>query len=886
MTRRKLYSVLQRTFVSAAIGCAIAAAAPADQAPKLRLGDAVRPMRYNVDLTITPGQDTFSGTLDTNIDVRQPQNVVWLNATDITVKDATLGDRPARVVPGNENVIGFSTGKQIPVGVTPLHIVYEGKISRSSSAGIFQLKEGDRWYVYTQFEPTDARRAFPCLDEPLFKVPWQITLHVPHDLAAFANTSEESQSTEANGMKTVRFAATKPLPSYLVAFAVGPFDTVSAGRDPNGVPLRVIVPKGKANEAKFAAESIPQLLKLLENYFGMPYPYDKLDSIVMPISNFAMENAGLITYGESLLLSKPESDTIARQRECAVVTAHEMAHQWFGDLVTTAWWDDIWLNEAFATWMESKITGEWKPDWHMDVSDVDDRLGAMNLDSLVTARAIRQPIRSENDIANAFDGITYQKGAAVIKMFEHWIGPEKFRQGVQLYLKKNAYGTTTVKQFLAAQSTAAGRDIAPSFSTFLDQPGVPVVTVDLRCDANGPTLALSQRRYLPLGSPAPPPQTWNIPVCAAFQTDGEVKHECDMLTAPAANSRLLVVESKCPKWVDVNDRAVGYYRVAYRGDLLRKLTGDGVPQLSIAERVSLLGDVRALVDSGDTTPQAALSLVPKFSDEPERDIVVGSLDLAGLAVSEFVPDDLLPNGRRYIYDLYGRRAEELGWKSRAGESDDTRLLRDSLVPAVATGAEDQKLIGQAEQLARAWLSDHGAVDADMRSSVLRVAAEFGNRDLFDRMLAAAKAEKDPSSREALLRALGSFRDPELAQAGLDLLLTGDFDFREAFYPLLFGPMRNRATRTLPFEFIEQHVDTLMAKMPREVGADFGAALPRVGQAFCDASGRAKVEAFFKDRVKNFVGGPRELAQTLEAISDCAAEKKVVGPGLAEFLKSK
>ena len=331
-------------------------------------------------------------------------------------------------------------------------------------------------------------------------------------------------------LQVVKFKESKPLPSYLVALAVGQFDIVDAGKV-GKTPLRIITPHGKAANAKYAVEAIPQLLKLLEDYFGIPYPYEKLDSIAMPISNFAMENAGLITYGETTLLAKPEEDSINRQRGCAIVTAHEMAHQWFGDLVTTAWWDDIWLNEAFATWMENKIVREWKPEWHIDVTVVNDRLFAMREDSLLATRKIRQPIESNNDIANAFDGITYQKGAAVIQMFETWIGQDKFRKGIQLYLKQHTWGNATAKDFEAAISSAAGHNIAPAFDSFLNQAGVAEISVALDCTSK-PKLELAQKRLLPIGSQGSSQQSWMIPVCVAYESGGVMHHQCELLSDP------------------------------------------------------------------------------------------------------------------------------------------------------------------------------------------------------------------------------------------------------------------------------------------------------------------------------------------------------------------
>jgi alanyl aminopeptidase len=477
------------------------------------LPNGARPVRYAIDLTIVPGEDTFHGAADIELNFDKASSMLWLNATDLTIERAN-----ARVVPGGDNFAGFEFDSAI-TGMTTLHVEYTGKISKSTSAGLFQMHDGSRppWYVYSQFEPTDARRAFPCFDEPQFKTPWQLTLHVKQDQFAASNTPIMSESPEAGGMKRVTFAPTRPLPSYLVALVVGPFEVVDAGNaGRKNTPLRILVPQGRSGEAGYVRTAIPELLKLLEKYFDSPYPYEKLDSAIMPVSNFAMENAGLITYGSSEMLSKPEAATLPFKRDCAVFAAHEMSHQWFGDLVTTAWWDDIWLNEAFATWMENKITGEWKPEWKMDVTEVRDRLGAMELDDLVSSRRIRQPIESNDDIANAFDGITYQKGAAVIEMFEGWIGEKQFQKGVRIYLREHADRSATTPDFLAAISQAAGRDVAPAFSTFLDQAGVPMVSAELHCDKGKPRVALTQSRSLPIGSQASAKQTWTIPVCVAY----------------------------------------------------------------------------------------------------------------------------------------------------------------------------------------------------------------------------------------------------------------------------------------------------------------------------------------------------------------------------------
>ena len=365
-------------------------------------------------------------------------------------------------------------------GPARIHIVYQGKISEKSSAGIFQGLDGKQPYLFTQFESIDARRAFPCFDQPDFKTPWQLTVHVPKAHAAVSNTSPVSETDEPNGMKRVVFAPTRPLSSYLVAIAVGPFDFVDAGKaGKNHIPVRIVTPKGKANQAKYAAEVTATIIDRLETYFGIPFPFDKCDNVAIPLTfGFgAMENAGMVTYAQNLILSDPAIDTEQRQRSYASVAAHELAHQWFGDLVTLAWWDDTWLNEAFATWTSSKILAEWKPEWRSRLSDLNSKFGAMNEDSLVAARKIRQPIVSKDDISNAFDDITYEKGASVIRMFESWVGEKKFQAGVTSYLKRYSYKNARVGDFLDSIAATGQPQLTRAFSTYLEQPGFPL---DLR----------------------------------------------------------------------------------------------------------------------------------------------------------------------------------------------------------------------------------------------------------------------------------------------------------------------------------------------------------------------------------------------------------------------
>jgi alanyl aminopeptidase len=857
----------------------------ADTPPKLRLSDEIRPVKYAVDLTLVPGAADFSGAIDIDVTLSKPGSVIWLNAREIAITEArvTAGGKTqaATVVPGGEQFAGLRLPAAVPVGAARLHIQYKGKISDKSSAGIFSGRDGDDTYVFTQFESIDARRAYPCFDQPDFKTPWQVTLHVKKDHLAFSNTPQVSETAEPNDMKKVVFAPTKPLPSYLVAFAVGPFDIVPAGTaGKNHVAVRIITPKGKAYQAKYAAEVTGPILDQLESYFGIPYPYEKLDEAAIPLTfGFgAMENAGLVTYAQDIILSDPATDTERRRRGYAADAAHELAHQWFGDLVTTAWWDDIWLNEAFATWTSSKIVAGWKPEWNGRLSDVGSKFGAMSEDSLATARKIRQPIESEDDISNAFDDITYQKGAAVIRMFESWEGEKQFQAGVTAYLKRYAFKNARVNDFLDSIAGASQPRLPRAFSTFLEQPGFPEVSVALKCGGGAPAIDVSQKRYLPIGSKGAAEQ-WQVPVCVRYQTAGGPKSECFLLDKPAAEFKLTKAAS-CPAYLTANDASTGYYIASYQGELLPKLLSSGDRFLSASEQLTLLSEVSYLADSGDLKESQALNAALAFSKNPERQIVSRAQGMAA-GVRDLVADDLLPNYARFIDKAFGMRAAELGWSAKPGDDQEVRLLRANIVPFVARQGGDTALRVTARRLADGWLRDRQGVDSDMVGGVLGTAAYFGGRDLFDRLLQELAKTKDLHQRESIIGALGAFRDPEIEKASLQLILSPEMDARETL-GLLFGPLDNPQTKNMPFEFVQSNYDALIQRLPSGGGFDAGAELPFVGVEFCDEGSRQKFVDFFQDRVKQFTGGPHNYAEVLEGIRLCEARKSAMGADVAEF----
>jgi alanyl aminopeptidase len=866
--------------------CSVAFAAE-PQPPTLRLPDTVAPTSYRVELTLNTDQDHFNGFIAIKLDVKKPEQLIWLNATGLTIQEASLksGSKSmtAKTVPGGNDFLGFQFDSEVPAGAAELDIRYTGTVRLQDSSGVFRMEENGNRYLFTQFESTDARGAFPCFDEPSYKVPWQLTLNIPQAASAVSNTPPLKEQTQG-GRKIVAFKQTKPLPSYLVAFAVGPFDFVNAGTaGVNHIPVRIVTPKGHAEDAKYAAEVTATILTRLENYFGIPYPYEKSDEVAIPSTyGFgAMENAGMVTYAQTILLANPARDTITRQRECASVEAHELAHQWFGDLVTTAWWNDIWLNEAFATWMEQKILAEWKPEWKTRVEDVDSKLRAEAEDSLISARRIRQPIESKNDISNAFDTITYQKGAAVIGMFENWVGPEEFRKGVHAYLKQYAFKNATAPEFLDAVSTASGKPITKPFSTFLNQAGVPLVTTSLDCNQGSAVLHLEQQRFLPLGSKGSADQLWQIPVCVR---DGSGQSECTLMTQ--AKQDWTLKAKSCPAWVEANKNAIGYYRVDYSKQLLSALTsGDVEQRLNAPERVDFMGDAEALSGAGKLPAADALGLVNTFHSDPEHYVVQNALDLALAPRAHLVPNDLMPNYERFLRQNFQQRAREMGWIPKPGESDDVRLLRPNLVSIVATDGGDQELAKQGQELADKWFQNHNAVNPNMVGAVLATAAFYGDKTVLDRFVTEFKKTSDRQERQRIMRAMMSFRDPDAVKGIMQAVLSGEIPFIQGGgYLLVYAGQSSAATRKIPFEFVKEHFDEIAAKRPTGGGFDFGALLPRVGQSFCDAESRDELKNFFEPRVSKFVGAPRTLSQVLEGINVCIAEKAAQEPSVVAFLK--
>jgi len=835
--------------------------------PTLRLPGDAAPIRYDIRLAIDPDKERFEGRATIDLQVREAIDVLWLNAEGLSFQGATRRDDGREVAVDIVEVEHDFVGLRGPwrPGPATVTIRYSGSIDGVNTSGVFRQRDGQSWYAFTQFEDIDARRAFPCFDEPSYKVPWHLSLEVPKAVLALSNTPIASEKATTS-TKVVTFKETKPLPSYLIAFAVGPFEVVDVGATRSGVPVRIVTPKGRSSETRWAKATTLPVLALLEDFFGTPYPYEKLDQVAIPqtVGFGAMEHPGLITYSESLLLAKPDELTIDHRRYYVWTAVHELAHQWFGNLVTASWWDDIWLNEAFATWSEQTVIEQWKPEWQAQASGLGDRASAMTTDNLSSARRIREPIEHKDDIGSAFDSITYAKGSRIIRMFETYLGPQRFQRGVRHYLSTYAWKNATAAGFLAALDHGASANLSDAFMGFLTRVGTPEVDVAIDCKS-GVSLQLSQRRYRPLGSKASDEATWTFPVCFRYP-QGSSGEPCVLLGPEPAT---LSLQGKCPRWVLPNPGGHGYYRWRFDDPrYLTRLVDTALPTMSPLEKVAFADDLIAQVGAGAAPMELLLTVLPRLAGDRERVVVEAAIDIAD-GVDAIVAPPRRPAYASFIRRVFGKRARALGWKSRADESDDDTLLRRRLLQLVAITGEDTDLGAQAVAIASEWLEGKGGLAADMIDPALAAAARHGDTGMADRIFAAAVAADTRNQRQRLLRALLHSKTPEVVDQLVEAALVNAIDIRTLLYPLRRIALRNPYLRERLWASVVEHYDRLIQILPRASGAG----LADVGAALCDPQRRQEIGEFLGPRIVALPGGEKHLAQSLEALDLCIAQRE-------------
>ncbi|HVV88226.1 MAG TPA: M1 family metallopeptidase, partial [Kofleriaceae bacterium] len=844
---------------------------------------------YALDLSLDPARDSFDGTITIDVRLDHAARDLWLHGKALTIDRATITStatagaaaQDATATEHGEFLL-LSTPEAVPAGPATIRIAYHGQapVSMSDQEGLFRQAEDGATYLYSQFEATGARRAFPCFDEPSFKVPWQLTLHVPAGLVAVSNTPIESERDDGD-RHTVVFTRTPPLPSYLVALAVGPFDVVDLG--PAGVnhtPVRAVVPHGRATETRYLEQATPALLAGLERYLGLPFPYPKLDLVAIPTFLGAMENPGMITYASKIILAKPSEESADFQQELAGTVAHEMAHHWFGDLVTMSWWDDIWLNESFADFMADRVVDDWQPRWSIRLHRLQAAQTAFAADSLVSARKIHNPIREHNDIVGAFDAISYEKGGAVLSMFEAWIGRDTFQKVLHDYLTAHAGGNAGAQDFIDALAKASRPDISTAFASFLEQGGIPLVSLDLACTGDRAELVLSQERFLPIGSPGSADQTWTIPMCVA--TGGAAgagavakpsPDQCFLFSGKTA--RVPLTAPGCPAWVDGNAGGRGYYRVRYTPALGAALLA--TPAIDSVSRAAALYNLRAMVDAGHAPMSELLAVIPAVAADKAPELTDVALDLA-LGIDPFVADDQRAAYVRFLGKAFAGPARAAGWTPHADEAAIVATMRPKLLATTAVLAQDPKLLAQAKKLAAAYLRKPTTMDPGLAAVALAAATHAGDDALARKLEAAFAKTEDHNLRGALLGGMVLAHDPAVRAAAIAHLGAGDLTLEELI-TLIFSAAGDPTSRGEVYAFVSHHLDQVLDAMPFLVRP----AIVRVTGFYCDAAHRADLDTIFRPKVEPLPGGDKEVTEAAEALDLCIAKRAAVAADVAAFL---
>jgi len=871
--------------------CACGAAAAAGRAvpPPGRLPDTVEPLHYALEFRVDPAAEGFSASADIRIALKQPVERIWLHARDLQVeqvewREAAGRPQPARFVPARDGgVAAVEFGETVPPQELQLHFVYRARYD-DRLEGLYRTRRGEQSYVVTQMQPISARRAFPAFDEPRFKTTFDLRLEIPAGAQAVANTAQSAEQRSADGWRRLTFRTTPKLPTYLLAFAVGPWDVVEAkpiaatAWRKTPLPLRAIAPRGQGARLAGMLAATPAVVTALEDYFGYGYAFGKLDLLAAPdFSAGAMENPGLVVFRENLLLLDANTPAQLRRTSFEVAT-HELAHQWFGDVVTMPWWDDLWLNEAFATWMERRITQSLRPAQRADLRSIVATQQAMAADSLASARRVRQPIRDDGDIAGAFDSLTYAKGAAVLGMFEAWLGERPFREGLRRYLSEHAFASATSDDLIAALQSAGdkGSAFGQALRSFLDQPGVPLVRSELRCTDGKARLRLSQQRYFPLGSGGDAAaQTWGIPFCVHSAKGATQRTQCRLLDRTDAEMPL---DGGCPDWYLPNAQARGYYRVAL-ADADRQALTRVAAQLDDREQLAFADAIRSGFERGDVDAAGVLDALGPLAGAKTREAA-----FALQAELVWIRANLADTASRaaidaYVEQLYLPRLQALGYLRRAGDSDDDALLRADLVELLARKVDSRPVRAALLAQGKAVLAGDGngrlrfaAANYDLLGTVLAVTVQELGATAVDALIAELARTRDASLRLSLVMALGTTTDPVQGERVREFTLSDAVQTSETARVLGVHQYDPRNREAL-WAWFQRRYAAVLAHTPTFV---HGRLPELVADGWCTREhARTLVRFFVRDAAKT-EGAAQGLRRAEEAILLCAARREKQG----------
>ena len=843
-----------------------------------RLPRTVLPSRYAIELTPDLDQATFAGSVAIDVDVAEPVDAIWLNAAELDITAAAIED-----VSGQREILSdvaleaeterlrLGLGKETPQGPYRLHLTFNGILNDKLHGfyrSVFQDDDGnERVIATTQFETTDARRAFPCFDEPEFKAVFGVTLVVPAGQFAVSNGPMLDEQPLDDGRRKLVFADTMKMSTYLVAFCIGPFEATEPV-DVDGVPLRIVHPIGKGHLTDYALEAGAFALRHFTEYYGIPYPDQKLDLVAIPDFAFgAMENVGCVTFREVLLLIDRQQATQPELIRAADVIAHEIAHMWFGDLVTMRWWNGIWLNEAFATFMATMASDAFNANWQRWAQFSLERSAAFEVDSLERTRPIEYPVNSPQDANGMFDLLTYEKGGAVLRMLEQYMGEEAFRDGVRHYLNTHQYGNTETSDLWDAIEEVTEEPARRIMDSWIFQRGFPLISVD---SGAGGKVTMQQQRFCftPLAEDL---TRWSAPVGLRYGRGGEAAEQRVLLEADALDIDL----GGEVDWLVVNAGGHGFYRVRYAPALLRHLTPVMMQELQPIERYGLVDDTWASVLAGSTSAVDFLEFAKGFGDETDLDVWTV---LAG-CLSQL--DRLLDGAPRARYQallrqLYGSALDRLGWEPRPDDASRTLELRGLLIRLLATAGRDQDALTRCRALHAQYLDDRASVEPNIAAAVAAAVASDGSRADYTAYVDRFKHAATPQEERRYQSLLAAFPGVEEMASTLEMTLNGEVRTQDAPY-LVAQCMRNREQGVQAWRFVVDHWEQMLDAYPDN-------AIVRMLDGFKALSEpdiAAEIEAFFQSH--KVPQGELTLQQHLERLRVNAALRERESASLAAAL---
>ena len=835
-----------------------------------RLPSTVIPTHYDLSLTPDLKAATFSGVESIAINIAQPTSAITLNAVEIVFQSVTIdagGSQQTAAVSldNDKQQATFTFPAAVSAGKATLHIQFTG-ILNNQLRGFYLSKTSRRNYAVTQFESTDARRAFPCFDEPALKATFDVSLVIDAADTAISNSPILSDTPGPGpGKHTLRFSTTPRMSTYLVAFLVGDFQCAAGRQD--GVDLRVCSTPDKVALAPYALDIEKFVLHYYDNYFGIHFPLKKLDLIGIPdFEAGAMENFGAITFREDELLIDPKTAPISSQQNVGLVIAHEMAHQWFGDLVTMQWWDNIWLNEGFATWMENKPVAAMHPEWNIPQMVARDLQRTMDTDAQPTTRPIRAKADTPDEIDQMFDGIAYGKASHVLLMVENFLGEETFRQGVHAYLAAHEYGNATAEDFWGAQTATSHKPVDKIMESLVAQQGVPLLA--FAPPVHGSVEVHQHRFFLSPSVASDPSEKWTLPVCFKATASGK---NCAVLTP--SSTRLPVPASGL---FFANAGSRGYYRTSYAPADYHALAAQVETALTPEERISLNGDEWAQVRAGKATVGEYLDLTAALSADPNAHVVSAAAENIGAIADQVAStrqerDELAAWVRRTFAPEY----KKLG-PPAPGDSPNTRELRATLFGLLAYRGNDPQIIAESRRIAGRYLSDPASVDPTLAQTALGVAAEYGDAALFEQLQKVYETSSEPEKQETALRLLAQFTDPTLRERAFDYAVSGKVRNQDSVFQLGIA-LQIPENRDAAWNFVKTHWDQVQAEFTTEMGAD----MVQFSGSFCTAEARDEVKSFYATHP--VAASDVELRHALEHIDGCVELRRLQESNLQNWL---